>query len=104
MGAAGELRPGHLPASAVEQPAWPLVRKHPLVSAVHECGARRRTPPLKELGVDPVSEKPILLKDGQWGPYVTDGSTNASLQLGDSVEEITDERAVELLAERRAKV
>ena len=54
--------------------------------------------------MDPVSEKPILLKDGQWGPYVTDGSTNASLQLGDSVEEITDERAVELLAERRAKV
>jgi len=67
-------------------------------------GRRAAKPPLKELGVDPVTEKPILLKDGQWGPYVTDGKTNASLQLGDSVEELTDERAVELLAERRAKV
>ena len=67
-------------------------------------GRRATKPPLKELGVDPVTEKPILLKDGQWGPYVTDGKTNASLQLGDSVEELTDERAVELLAERRAKV
>ena len=67
-------------------------------------GRRAAKPPLKELGVDPVTEKPILLKEGQWGPYVTDGKTNASLQLGDSVEELTDERAVELLAERRAKV
>ena len=75
-----------------------------LLAQQKKFGRRAAKPPLKELGVDPVSEKPILLKDGQWGPYVTDGSTNASLQLGDSVEEITDERAVELLAERRAKV
>ena len=75
-----------------------------LLAQPKKFGRRAAKPPLKELGVDPVSEKPILLKDGQWGPYVTDGSTNASLQLGDSVEEITDERAVELLAERRAKV
>ena len=67
-------------------------------------GRRAAKPPLKELGIDPETEKPILLKEGQWGPYVTDGKTNASLQLGDSVEELTDERAVELLAERRAKV
>ena len=75
-----------------------------LLAQPKKFGRRAAKPPLKELGLDPVSEKPILLKEGQWGPYVTDGKTNASLQLGDSVEEITDERAVELLAERRAKV
>ncbi len=64
-------------------------------------GRRAARPPLRELGIDPVSEKPIILKDGRWGPYVTDGVTNASLQLGDSPEEMTDERAQELLAERR---
>ncbi|MCW2524572.1 MAG: topA [Frankiales bacterium] len=60
-------------------------------------------PPLKELGVDPVSEKPMVVKDGRFGPYVTDGETNASLRRDDSVEEITDERASELLADRRAR-
>ena len=45
----------------------------------------------------------MVIKDGRFGPYVTDGETNASLRKGDSVEEITDERAAELLAERRAK-
>ncbi len=53
--------------------------------------------------VDPVSENPIVLKEGRFGPYVTDGDTNASLQLGDSIEEMTCERAKELLAERRAQ-
>ena len=52
---------------------------------------------------DPVSEKPIVLKEGRFGPYVTDGETNASLQLGDSVEQMNGERAKELLAERRAQ-
>ena len=60
-------------------------------------------PPLKELGVDPVSGKPMVVKDGRFGPYVTDGETNASLRRDDSVEEITDERASELLADRRAR-
>jgi DNA topoisomerase-1 len=60
-------------------------------------------PPLKELGDDPQSQKPIVLKEGRFGPYVTDGETNASLRAGDSVDTITPERAVELLAERRAK-
>src|SRR4051812_11279113 len=60
-------------------------------------------PPLKELGKDPASAKPIVLKEGRFGPYVTDGETNASLRAGDSVDSITPERAVELLAERRAK-
>ena len=61
------------------------------------------TPPLRELGVDTATRKPMVIKDGRFGPYVTDGETNASLRKGDSVEEITDERASELLAERRAK-
>ncbi len=60
-------------------------------------------PPLAELGPDPVSGKPLVVKDGRFGPYVTDGETNASLRRGDTPESITLERAVELLAERRAK-
>ncbi len=61
------------------------------------------TPPLRELGVDPVSEKPMVIKDGRFGPYVTDGETNASLRKGDDVMTITDARASELLADRRAR-
>ena len=60
-------------------------------------------PPLKELGLDPVSQKPMVVKDGRFGPYVTDGETNASLRRDDSVEALTDERAAELLADRRAR-
>jgi DNA topoisomerase I len=60
-------------------------------------------PPLRELGNDPVSGKPMVVKDGRFGPYVTDGETNASLCKGDSIEELTDERAAELLADRRAR-
>jgi len=59
--------------------------------------------PLKELGPDPVSGKPIVVKDGRFGPYVTDGEVNATLRRTDSVEEITHERAVELIAEKREK-
>ena len=61
------------------------------------------TAPLRELGADATTGKPMVIRDGRFGPYVTDGETNASLRKGDSVEEITDERASELLAERRAK-
>ncbi|MEO6628223.1 MAG: topoisomerase C-terminal repeat-containing protein, partial [Aquihabitans sp.] len=57
--------------------------------------------PLRELGVDPVSEKAMVIKDGRFGPYVTDGETNASLRKGDEIETITDERASELLQIRR---
>ncbi|EHR63520.1 type I DNA topoisomerase [Saccharomonospora cyanea] len=60
-------------------------------------------PPLKELGDDPVSGKPIVVKDGRFGPYVTDGEYNASLRKSDTVEDLTPERAAELLAEKRAK-
>ncbi|MEM7606039.1 MAG: type I DNA topoisomerase [Myxococcota bacterium] len=66
-------------------------------------GRRRAKPPLRELGIDPVSEKPIVLKDGNWGPYVTDGETNASLRTGDHIDSITPERAQELLQLRRDK-
>ncbi|MGI8479464.1 MAG: type I DNA topoisomerase [Gaiellaceae bacterium] len=59
--------------------------------------------PLRELGADPGTGRPILVKDGRFGPYVTDGETNASLRRGDTVEAVTTERAAELLAERRAK-
>ena len=58
--------------------------------------------PLRELGADPETGLPMVLRDGRFGPYVTDGTTNASLRRGDEVETITVERAAELLAERRA--
>ncbi|MBY0441213.1 MAG: type I DNA topoisomerase [Mycobacteriaceae bacterium] len=60
-------------------------------------------PPLRELGTDPASGQPMVIKDGRFGPYVTDGETNASLRKGDEVATITDERAAELLADRRAR-
>ncbi|GAB3062912.1 type I DNA topoisomerase [Intrasporangium mesophilum] len=59
--------------------------------------------PLKELGTDPVSGKPVVVKDGRFGPYVTDGDTNATLRKDDDPAEITPERGFELLAEKRAK-
>jgi len=58
--------------------------------------------PLRELGADPGTGRQIVVKDGRFGPYVTDGETNASLRRGDTVEAVTPERAAELLAERRA--
>jgi DNA topoisomerase-1 len=66
-------------------------------------GRGQAKPPLKEVGADPVTGKPIVVKEGRFGPYVTDGETNASLRTGDDPEEITFDRAVELLTERRAK-
>ncbi|MDM8084775.1 type I DNA topoisomerase [Cellulomonas cellasea] len=61
------------------------------------------TAPLRELGEDPASKKPVVVKDGRFGPYVTDGEFNATLRKEDAVETITLERAAELLAEKRAK-
>jgi DNA topoisomerase I len=60
-------------------------------------------PPLRELGTDPATGSPMVIKDGRFGPYVTDGETNASLRKGDDVVTITNERAAELLADRRAR-
>ena len=63
---------------------------------------RTAAPPLRELGTDPVTNLPVVVKEGRFGPYVTDGTTNASLRKGDVVESIDMDRASELLAERRA--
>lgn len=66
-------------------------------------GRAAAAPPLKELGNDPVSGQPVVVKSGRFGEYVTDGEYNATLRKDDSVEAITLERAAELLAERRAR-
>ena len=67
------------------------------------AGQGASAPPLRELGNDSATGKPMVIKDGRFGPYVTDGETNASLRKGDDVLSITDERAAELLADRRAR-
>ena len=64
---------------------------------------RAAAAPLKELGADPVSAKPVVVKEGRFGPYVTDGETNATLRRDDDPEQITPERGFELLAEKRAR-
>ncbi|MDU8995583.1 type I DNA topoisomerase [Streptomyces mirabilis] len=74
-----------------------------IYSQPKQRGRAAAKPPLKELGEDPISGKPVVVKDGRFGPYVTDGETNATLRSADSVEEITPERGYELLAEKRAK-
>jgi DNA topoisomerase I len=65
-------------------------------------GGRAAAPPLRELGDDPATGKPMVIKEGRFGPYVTDGETNASLRKGDDVESITPQRGAELLADRRS--
>ncbi|MGH9020330.1 MAG: type I DNA topoisomerase, partial [Acidimicrobiales bacterium] len=62
---------------------------------------RRATGPLRELGDDPVTKRPVVVRTGRFGPYVTDGETNATLRLGDVIETVSLDRACELLAERR---
>ena len=59
--------------------------------------------PLRELGTDPESGRPVVIKDGRFGPYFTDGVTNVTLRRGDDPATVTPERAYELLAEKRAK-
>jgi DNA topoisomerase-1 len=77
---------------AVARFAQPKTRRGRVASAA----------PLRELGTDPTSGAPLVLREGRFGPYVTDGTTNASLRKGDTVTGMTPDRAVELLAERRA--
>lgn len=67
-------------------------------------GRRTAAPPLKELGDDPNSGKPVVVKDGRFGPYVTDGETNASLRVADTIEDMSIERAAELLQLRRERI
>jgi DNA topoisomerase-1 len=66
-------------------------------------GRQAAAPPLKELGEDPESGKPVVVKEGRFGPYVTDGETNATLRKDDSIDSISLLRAAELLAEKRAR-
>jgi DNA topoisomerase-1 len=66
-------------------------------------GRRAAAAPVREVGADPSSGKPMVVREGRFGPYVTDGETNASLRKGDSIESLTIDRAAELLAERRAR-
>ncbi len=66
-------------------------------------GRAAAKPPLREFDVDPVSGKKVVVKDGRFGPYVTDGETNATLRRDDDPATITQERAFELIAEKRAK-
>ncbi|HEY1624068.1 MAG TPA: type I DNA topoisomerase [Streptosporangiaceae bacterium] len=79
-----------------------LAEAKELFAQPKQRGRRTAAPPLRELGADPASGKQMVIKDGRFGPYVTDGETNASLRKGDDVATITDARAVELLADRRA--
>ena len=66
-------------------------------------GRSAASPPLRELGPDPVSGKPVVVKDGRFGPYVTDGETNATLRKDDDPATMTPERGFELLADKRAR-
>lgn len=66
-------------------------------------GGRRESSALKEFDADPVSGKPVKVKDGRFGPYVTDGTTNATIPRGENVEDLTFERAIELLQIKRDK-
>lgn len=65
-------------------------------------GRRAAVPPLAEFGADPTTEKPVVVKDGRFGPYVTDGETNATVPRSVSLEQLTKEHAFSLLAEKRA--
>ncbi len=66
-------------------------------------GRGEAKPPLREIGNDPTSGKPIVVKEGRFGPYVTDGETNASLRVADDPMTVSVERASDLLSERRVK-
>jgi DNA topoisomerase I len=74
-----------------------------LLAAPKTRQRRAAAPPLREMGDDPATGKPLVIKDGRFGPYVTDGEFNASLRRGQTPEELTLEHASEMLAEKRAK-
>ncbi|WP_155368967.1 type I DNA topoisomerase [Catellatospora vulcania] len=74
-----------------------------LLAAPKQRGRRAAQPPLREMGVDPLTDKQLVIKDGRFGPYVTDGESNASLRRGQTPESLTIEQASEMLSEKRAK-
>jgi DNA topoisomerase-1 len=73
------------------------------IFAQPKYGARRPSSALKEFEADPVSGKPIRVRDGRFGPYVTDGVTNVTIPRGEEIDAIDFERAVQMLADKRAK-
>ncbi len=73
-----------------------------LLAAPKVRGRAAAKPPLRDLGIDPLTEKHMVIKDGRFGPYVTDGESNASLRRGQTPEMMTIEVASEMLSERRA--
>jgi DNA topoisomerase-1 len=72
-----------------------------LLASPKQRGRRQAAGPLRELGDDPVTGRPVVVRTGRFGPYVTDGEVNATLRLGDTPETVSLDRACELLAERR---
>jgi DNA topoisomerase-1 len=68
------------------------------------CGRARAAakPPLRDFGVDPAVDKPVVVKEGRFGPYITDGEYNVTVPRSESIEELTAERAFDLLADKRA--
>src|SRR5207247_2160582 len=74
-----------------------------LLAAPKTRQRRAAAPPLRELGTDPLTDKPLVIKDGRFGPYVTDGEVNASLRRGQTPETLSVEQASEMLAEKRSQ-
>jgi DNA topoisomerase-1 len=74
-----------------------------LLAAPKTRQRRAAAAPLREMGIDPLTEKPLVIKDGRFGPYVTDGEFNASLRRGQTPESLSVEEASEMLSEKRAK-
>jgi DNA topoisomerase-1 len=101
---AGQEKPETRSLQTEEQLLTVTLEQAEALFAIPKRGRGRGAPaaPLKELGVDPQSGSPIVIKDGKYGPYATDGTTNGSLPKGVSVEEFTLAQALTLLADRRA--
>ena len=74
-----------------------------IYSQPKQRGRGTAKPPLREFGVDPISKKKVVVKDGRFGPYITDGTTNVTVPRAETVEGLTEERAYALLADKRAK-
>ena len=80
-----------------------LEQAEAILAAPKTRGRRTAAPPLREMGNDPLTEKPLVIKEGRFGPYVTDGEYNASLRRGQTPESLSLDEASEMLAEKRAK-
>jgi DNA topoisomerase-1 len=74
-----------------------------LLAQPKQARGRQSAPPLRELGEDPATKSPMVIKDGRFGPYITDGTVNVTVPKSEQIETISPERAAELLAEKRAK-